>query len=71
MLVKAAAGVLVPMEDHPRRYIDDTPADVPDTAYYRRRMADGDLIAVSDDTASPKEATAPEGVNEEARRGKR
>lgn len=46
MYVKAADGLRVPMEEHPRRYIEETPVHVPDTAYYRRRMADGDLVTV-------------------------
>ena len=61
MYVEAADGLRVPMEEHPRRYIEETPVHVPDTAYYRRRMADGDLIALPE----------PDSVNEEARRGKR
>lgn len=52
MLVKAAPGLKVPMEEKPRVYITDTPPDgepgfaVPDTAYYLRRLADGDLVTV-------------------------
>lgn len=43
--VKAAAGVRVPMEGMPRRHITDAaPVAVPDAAYYRRRIADGDLV---------------------------
>ena len=41
--VSAAPGVKVPKEDAPRRYITGTET-VDDTAYYRRRIADGDLI---------------------------
>lgn len=50
MLVIAADGILVPMEEKPRSYISDTPLDgargfeVPDTVYYRRRIIEGDLI---------------------------
>lgn len=47
MLVKAAPGVKVPMEGMPRRYIEQTPVEVPDTPYYRRRITDGDLIPAS------------------------
>ncbi len=48
MLVKAAPGIKVPMEEKPREYItDDQPADVPESAYYLRRVADGDLIEVA------------------------
>lgn len=52
MLVKAAPGLKVPMEEKPRVYITDTPPDgeqgytVPETAYYLRRLADGDLVTV-------------------------
>lgn len=45
MFVKAAPGVAVPMESKPRVKIDDkTTVEVPETAYYLRRIADGDLI---------------------------
>lgn len=52
MLVLAAPGIKVPQEEKPRDYITDTPPEgeagftVPDTAYYLRRLADGDLIEV-------------------------
>lgn len=54
MLVLAAPGLLVPMEEHPRSYISATPPDdkrgfeVPDTVYYRRRIIEGDLVEVID-----------------------
>lgn len=45
MKVKAAPGINVPKEDKPREYITDAEVvDVPDTAYYLRRVAEGDLI---------------------------
>lgn len=45
MLVKAAPGINVPKEDKPREYITDASAvEVPDSAYYLRRLADGDLL---------------------------
>lgn len=45
--VKAVSGVRVPMEGMPRRHITDAaPVAVPDAAYYRRRIADGDLVLV-------------------------
>lgn len=45
IIVKARAGVLVPIEDNPHRYVtDECAVTVPDSAYYRRRIADGDLI---------------------------
>lgn len=49
MKVKAATGLKVPMEEKPHDYINDTDVmDVPDTAYYQRRISDGDLIAVTE-----------------------
>jgi len=52
MKVLAAPGIKVPKEDKPHEYITDAPPegaqcfDVPDTAYYMRRVADGDLVIV-------------------------
>lgn len=52
MKVKAAPGIKVPREDKPREYITDTPPDgeqafeVPESAYYLRRVSDGDLVIV-------------------------
>lgn len=46
MLVKAAPGLKVPMEEKPHDYITDAaPLDVPETAYYMRRVTDGDLVS--------------------------
>ena len=53
MLVKAVPGIKVPMEGKPREYITDTPPEgergftVPDSAYYQRRVTDGDLVIVA------------------------
>lgn len=45
MQVVAAPGLKVPMEEDPRKYIDDqTPVVVENTHYYMRRLADGDLV---------------------------
>jgi hypothetical protein len=45
MKVKAAPGLLVPHEFDPRTYVDDKDAvDVPETPYYIRRMAAGELV---------------------------
>ena len=45
MKVKAITGCRVPKEAHPREYIDDTDAvEVPCTAYYLRRIEDGDDV---------------------------
>jgi hypothetical protein len=44
MRVIAKPGILVPKEHSPRDYITFAEAvEVPDTPYYRRRIADGDL----------------------------
>lgn len=56
MIVKAASGLKVPKEGKPRQYITDAePVEVPDTAYYRRRVAEGDLVP---EKAAKKPATA-------------
>lgn len=45
--VKAAPGIKVPREDKPTTHIDDTtPVSITPSAYYRRRIADGDLIVL-------------------------
>lgn len=47
LYVKAAPGLRVPREDAPRRYItDDQPVSVPATAYYLRRLHNGELVSV-------------------------
>ena len=57
MRVKAIPGIKVPFEDKPRSYIDEfTEVDVVDTAYYQRRIADGDLIVVNPTKLQKKEA---------------
>jgi len=48
MKVKAAIGLKVPMEGKPHDYITETEAvEVVDSAYYQRRISDGDLIEVA------------------------
>lgn len=43
MQVIASSGLRVPIENAPRQYItDEKPIEVPDTAYYRRALADSD-----------------------------
>ena len=60
MLVLAAPGIKVPKETQPRDYVTDTPPegsagfDVPESAYYLRRITDGDLIVVEPAIAKPK-----------------
>ncbi|GJL37209.1 hypothetical protein TUM17576_40290 [Enterobacter hormaechei] len=59
--VKARAGVRVPREDNPRRYIEGEPVEVPESAYYLRRLSDNDLINVADvpETAVADETAIP------------
>lgn len=52
MKVKARTGVRVPREDNPRRYIEEEPVDVPESAYYQRRLSEGDLVEVGTATAA-------------------
>lgn len=47
MFVIAAPDHQVPMQDNPDQHIQAAPADpvdVPDTSYYRRRIASGELL---------------------------
>ena len=45
MKVKAAPGIHVPKEDKPREFITETEAvELPNSAYYLRLLADGDLL---------------------------
>jgi hypothetical protein len=47
--VKAAPGLQVPQEFHPRRYITDEAAvTVTESAYYLRLLADGDLVKIEE-----------------------
>ncbi len=43
--VKAASGIKYPLEGYPNKYItDECEQSVPDTAYYRKALMDGDLV---------------------------
>ena len=67
MKVKAVAGCRVPKEAHPREYISDTDAvEVPCTAYYLRRIEDGDLVVVSDTETTAKSTKVKEPANGES-----
>ena len=56
MHVKAAPGHRVPTENDPYTYIEDAEAvDVPDTSYYRRRVAAQELLTVKKSRASAKQ----------------
>ncbi|WP_405424316.1 DUF2635 domain-containing protein [Pantoea stewartii] len=60
MKVKANTGVLVPREDNPRRYVSDTEAlDVPESSYYLRRIADGDLLRIEENETASDAAALP------------
>lgn len=62
--VIARTGLKVPREDNPRKYIDDkTPLDVEHSAYYRRRLREGDLVRVTEsERVAPKPAAAAPAV---------
>ena len=65
--VQAAPDLRVPMAHHPHEYIgDDVPVDVDgDDMYYRRLLADGDLLAVEAPDDAPKtEKPAAKGKGE-------
>ncbi|MCX8957224.1 DUF2635 domain-containing protein [Erwinia psidii] len=50
--VIARKGVKVPMEDTPSRYVTDEEAvEVPDRAYWQRRLKDGDLLLYTEKAA--------------------
>lgn len=54
MIVKAAPGLKVPKEAKPRQYItEDAPVEVPETPYYLRAIACGDLLPASVEAAAP------------------
>ena len=56
MLVTATPGLKVPREDKPRVYITEAaPVEVPESAYYLRRLAEGDLVRA--EVAPPKAKT--------------
>ncbi len=56
MKVTAAPGLKCPMENNPKKYIAaNAAAEVPDTAYYRRLVADGSLVQVVSAQARKKE----------------
>lgn len=48
MKVKAADGLRVPKEKRVNSYITTQLVNVPDTLYYRRLVADGDLIMITE-----------------------
>lgn len=59
MRVMAAPGTKCPQEGRPRKYIMDAePVDVPDSAYYKRLVADGSLLTAPAGSPKKKEAKA-------------
>ena len=46
--VKAAPGLKFPMERNAKKYITDEAVTVDSSAYYRRAIADGDLVLVAE-----------------------
>jgi hypothetical protein len=53
--VQAAPGLKLPKEGSPRSYItEDEPVQVEDSHYYRKAIADGDLVEVPAKAAAPK-----------------
>lgn len=65
MLVLACTGLKVPKEEKPREYITDTPPEglpgfeVAESAYYLRRIAEGDLVQVQPGAAAKKAKALP------------
>lgn len=59
MRVRATANHVVPMAHDPRHHITAAePVAVPDSLYYRRRIADGSLTCVDDGDTPPAAAPA-------------
>ena len=57
LTVIAAPGLNVPREDKPTKYIDAAqPVSVPASAYYRRRLACGDLLPAAEAAKTAEEA---------------
>ncbi|MDF0377695.1 DUF2635 domain-containing protein [Methylophilus sp. YYY-1] len=55
MFVVAAPGIKVPKEDKPHDYIEQEAVEVSDdSAYYLRRISDGDLIITEQKTETKK-----------------
>lgn len=59
--VKAAQGLRVPMADNPHQYIVQEVMEVDgDEVYYRRLIAEGDLIILPDKLPEPSPEKQPE-----------
>ncbi len=71
MKVIAAKGTRCPKEENPREYItDDVAINVPETAYYKRLIADGSLIEVSSQVEQQSSQAEPV-ITSEAKQSKR
>ncbi|MCA8183829.1 hypothetical protein [Burkholderia vietnamiensis] len=67
MKVIAKAGLRVPKEGAPRKYITDREAVVvPDSVYYTRRVMDGDLVRQDDAPAATETPAAGEPADDPA-----
>ncbi|KAF1366464.1 DUF2635 domain-containing protein [Yokenella regensburgei] len=65
--VIARQGIRVPVEGNPARYItDETAETVANTAYWRRRLKDGDLLIFTDTSGAPAEAPADDAAEKPA-----
>lgn len=68
--IKAVAGVRVPREDNPRRYITaDEAVTVPDSAYYQRQIAAGDLLVIQGEAKVVASVNQGKAVKPEVDRG--
>lgn len=56
MKVKAIEGLKVPYENRTDLFIEQMPVEVEDSAYYQRRISDGDLILVEVENETVKQA---------------
>ncbi len=52
--VQAAAGLKFPLEHNPRKYVEQKPIEVPDSTYYQRGLASGDLVLLAEKTPEEK-----------------
>lgn len=60
--VVAEQGLRVPMAHHPHEYIEQVPVEVDgDDVYYRRLIADGDLLVLNQTRATQPETSSKKG----------
>lgn len=58
MKVKASLGIKVPMENQPNAYIEQAAVEIEPTLYYQRRLADGDLVEVTENRSRKEQEKA-------------